>query len=104
MSFLSPYLTKLLGIRFNDRDVTDFMIDIVRKNLDYREKYNIVRKDFFQLLMQIRNSGKVKEDGEEWNTKASSDRSESLSLNQVAAQSFLFNAAGGCSKIMTFSI
>lgn len=85
MSFLSPFLTKLLRIRSSDKDITDFMIEIVRNNLDYREKYNIVRKDFFQLLMQIRNGGKVKDDGEEWNTMASNGK-KSLSISEMAAQ------------------
>lgn len=93
MSFLSPYLTKLFGVRFTDKDVSEFMIEIVRQNLEYREKNNITRKDFFQLLMQIRNAGKVKDDGEDWNIEATNDK-KSLSLNQMSAHTYLFNAAG----------
>lgn len=98
MSFITPFLTKLLRIRLMDEDVSDFIVDTVRQNLEYREENNIVRKDFFQQLMQIRNSKKVHDDGKE----ASNEKQ--LSVNNVAAEAFLFIIAGyeSSSTTMTF--
>lgn len=51
----------------------DNMKKIVRKTIECREKHNIVRKDMLQLLLQLRNTGKINGDeDEEWsavNTK-----------------------------------
>lgn len=65
ISFVSPYLTKLLKFRFVDAEVADFMTEIVRQNLEFREKNNVSRKDFFQLLIQLRHSGNVQIDSDD---------------------------------------
>lgn len=44
----------------------DFIMKIVQETIDYREQNNIQRKDFMQLLLQLRNTGEVKADGD-WN-------------------------------------
>lgn len=46
--------------------MTDFMVRIVKETIEYREKNNVQRKDFMQLLLQLRNTGEVKADGD-WN-------------------------------------
>lgn len=68
------------------------MVDTVRQNLEYREKNQIVRKDFFQLLMQMRNGGKVREDNN-WSANSTSEE-KSLSINDIAAHSFGLILAG----------
>lgn len=100
--FISPFLTKFLRIRYVDKDVEDFMIEIVRQNLKYREENKIVRKDFFQLLIQIRNGGRLQDDTDDWNLKAISDE-KYLSLNEMAAQAFIFFVAGYESSASTMS-
>lgn len=92
-----PKLSKLLGLRFVDKDIGDFMIETVRQNLEYREKNNISRKDFFQLLMQLRNTGKVLDD-DDWSTKSHSAEKE-LTLIEMAAQAFLFFGGGESIKV-----
>lgn len=92
ITFLSPSLMSLLHLRATDKCVQDFMMKIVKDNLEYREKHNVVRKDFFQLLMQLRNTGKVQED-DDWATKATND-SKSLTLDEMTAQAFIFFAGG----------
>lgn len=42
------------------------MIRLVKTIIEQREKMNVVRKDFMQLLLQLRNCGEVKSDGN-WN-------------------------------------
>lgn len=71
-----PSLSKKLGLRTHVKEMTDFFIGVVKDNIEYREKNNVERKDFLQLLIQIKNS----EIG--------------MSLNEIAANSFIFLLAG----------
>lgn len=93
MSFISPFLTKLLRIRLMDKDVSDFLVETVRQNLEYREKNNVVRRDFFQLLMQLRNSGKIQDDVKNWDALVTSNK-KALSVNDMTAHSFAFFLGG----------
>lgn len=52
-------LMKWTGLHFLDSDVEDFFFNIVRQTLKMREEKGIVRKDFFQLLVQLRNIDNV---------------------------------------------
>jgi cytochrome P450 family 6 len=51
------------------------MIAIVKKTIEHREKNNVQRKDFMQLLLQLRNTGTVGADGE-WQVKTTSGECE----------------------------
>lgn len=102
ISFISPFLTRLFKVRVVDKVVGDFMLETVRQNLEYREKNKIVRKDFFQLLIQLRNGGKLQDEADEWNLKAKSDE-KCLSISDMAAQAFMFFAAGYESSSSTMS-
>lgn len=94
VSISSPFLSKLLRIRLIDRDVKDFLTETVRQNLQYRQQNNIVRKDFFQLLIQLKNSGKVNDD-DDWSVnKTIDEKSGFLSLDEMTAQAFGFILAG----------
>lgn len=53
MSGVCPKIMKLFKMRVYDREVEDFMMEMVKRTLGSREKGNIVRKDFFQLLVQV---------------------------------------------------
>lgn len=100
-TFFAPSLSRIFRVRFADKDVGDFMIDTVKQNLEYREKNNISRKDLFQLLMQLKNTGKIDEDGD-WSTKHS-DAGKSISLEEMSAHAFLFFAGGYESSSTTMS-
>lgn len=76
----------------NPVEARDYFVSLVTDTFNYREKNNIIRKDFMQMLMQLRNAGKVSEDGD-WTVKKS-EGSVSLSINDCAAQSYLFYLAG----------
>lgn len=56
-TFVFPKIMKWFKIRIVDRDVENFMISTVKDNMELREKNGIVRKDFFQLLVQLWNTG-----------------------------------------------
>lgn len=68
------------------------MVSVIKQNMDYREKNNVTRKDFFQLLVQLRNAGQVSADGV-WETTINNNEKQ-LSINECAAQAFLFLLAG----------
>lgn len=94
MNFFFPKVMSLFRIRVVDESVEKFIMFVVKQNLDYREKNNVPRKDFFQLLIQLRNSGTVQLD-DEWQTIIKGDESQkTMSLNEIAAQVFVFFEAG----------
>lgn len=102
LSFMTPTLAKLFKLRFADKESGEFMIDAVRQNIEYREKNDVTRKDFFQLLMQLRNTGKIQENDDDWTAKSSSDKKE-ISIEEIAAHAFLFFAGGFESSSSTMS-
>lgn len=71
---------KALGIRFNDQDVQDFFLKVVRETIDYRKKTGYTRKDFMQILMDL-----MKEDEDDF---------DKLTFHEIAAQAFAFYFAG----------
>ncbi|XP_055296697.1 uncharacterized protein LOC129565632 [Sitodiplosis mosellana] len=89
-----PNLLDLLRIKSYDSSIERFIMSVVKMNLMYREQNNIVRKDFFQLLVQLRNSGTVQLD-DQWETVIKTDeKHKEMTLNEIAAQTFVFFAAG----------
>lgn len=46
-------LATFFRVRFNDEDVSDFFINIVKQTIEYREKTGYQRKDFMQLLIDL---------------------------------------------------
>lgn len=101
---MSPTLTRLFRLRFVDKQVQEFMTDIVRQNIEYREKNNIICKDVFQLLIQVRNAGEVQGEGD-WNL-VKERRENVFSFEEIAAQSFEFYVGGyeSSSTSMTFCL
>lgn len=67
---------KLLGYTLTPKEVEEFFMNTIRGTMEYRKQNNIQRKDFFDLLMKIRQDGKE------------------LPFNDLAAQSFIFWVAG----------
>lgn len=106
MILMMPKLASIFGVRFDDLSVEQFIVSVVKQNLEYRERNNVSRKDFFQLLIQLRNSGTVELD-DEWETIIKGDDSEKLlTLNEMAAQVFIFFFAGfeTSSSTLTFCL
>lgn len=94
ISIVQPKLLSILRIKSVDQSVEDFIKSVVEQNIEYREKNNVSRKDFFQLLLQLRNNGTVQLD-DQWETVIKADDNQkTLTINEIAAQSFLFFAAG----------
>lgn len=74
--FAIPKITKLFNLSINPKFVTDYFLEIVRNNLEYREQNNIQRNDFFQLLINIKNN------------------EEGMTITEMAANCFIFFLAG----------
>uniref|UniRef100_A0A1I8Q363 Cytochrome P450 n=1 Tax=Stomoxys calcitrans TaxID=35570 RepID=A0A1I8Q363_STOCA len=68
---------KFLGHKRYPQRVEDFFRRVVREGIVEREKHNIVRNDFVNLVLQLRKSGDM-----------------NLSFDQIAAQFFVFFSAG----------
>lgn len=75
-----PDFSKILGLRLTDKVLSDFYMGVVQDTIDYREKNNILRNDFMQILMELKSN----ENGE----------LEKLTVEEIAAQAFLFFLAG----------
>lgn len=64
--FLYPQLEKVFQFfRVTDK-AGDFMKKLVRETVEFREKNNFVRKDLMQMLIQLRNSGQINTDDDNW--------------------------------------
>lgn len=75
-------LAKKLGVKVLRDDVSEFFMNVVKSTIEYREKNNIQRNDFMDLLIKL----KTDEDGDKL--------TDGLTVNQIAAQAFLFFLAG----------
>uniref|UniRef100_A0A1I8PTZ9 Cytochrome P450 n=1 Tax=Stomoxys calcitrans TaxID=35570 RepID=A0A1I8PTZ9_STOCA len=85
----NPRIARKLNFKLFKDDLTKYFLDMVRQTMDYRLKNNIKRKDFMDLLMEL------KAENEEL-AKAGKgiDLSHGLTLEQITAQVFSFLIAG----------
>lgn len=95
---------QLLGVRWNDVDVSEFFINVVRETIHYRKESGLRRNDFMQLLIDMMKDGS--EDDENKKEKTSDDHNGTLTFEEVAAQAFVFFFAGfeTSSTTMTFCL
>lgn len=75
------------------------MVDIVRATMEHRDRSDVKRKDFIQLLLELRKTGKISDDtdGVDADDTVSSETKasqSSLTIEQCAAQVSLFYLAG----------
>lgn len=110
-TFVWPQLPQLLRFKTVDQDIEDFVMGTVRKTLEYRESSGVVRKDLFQLLLQLRNEGFVRsdEDAEAWKSSSSStggEKKKALTVEEVAAHAWFIYQAGfeSSEATMTFTL
>nr|ARR97182.1 cytochrome P450 [Anopheles funestus] len=79
-------LGKRLRLPVLPGDVTSFFMPLVTETVRDRERNAIERPDFLNLLIQLKNKGTVEDDATEG--------LEKLTLDEVAAQAFVFFFAG----------
>ena len=86
-------------IKLGTQDVEDFIFETVIKTIEDREKDNVTRKDFMQLLIELKNNGYVAADKGEPKAKANEIKKDGatirkMTMAEVAAQVFVFFIAG----------
>ncbi|GAB0100090.1 hypothetical protein DMENIID0001_160740 [Sergentomyia squamirostris] len=79
-------LSRALRLQLTRKEISDFYTRIVRETVEYREKENIHREDFLNLLLQLKNKGKL--DGDQGNEVGK------ITFNEVISNAFLFLLAG----------
>ncbi|XP_063234085.1 probable cytochrome P450 6a14 [Bacillus rossius redtenbacheri] len=94
-----PGLARRLNLKFAADDVSQFFLKVVQDTISHREKHGIVRKDFLQLLIELKNKGRLESDeGEVPSSKNGNitdiDDFIELSDAALAAQAFVFFLAG----------
>nr|ABN80240.1 cytochrome P450 [Liposcelis bostrychophila] len=105
-SFMAmPTLVKIFKIKLIPEYLANFFMGSVRETMDYREQNNVKRNDFMQLLIQLKNKGKlddvdeIKEKTDDGNEikelEVEENRSDQkFSFEEAAAQAFIFFVAG----------
>ncbi|XP_018571706.1 cytochrome P450 6a8-like [Anoplophora glabripennis] len=95
-----------LGVRITTKELENFLKNVIRENIEYREKNKIVRNDFLHLLLQLKNKGKITDDDSFTPDGQKVDGGTYMTFDEVAAQCYLFFIAGfeTSSTTMTFAI
>ncbi|KAH8252674.1 hypothetical protein KR032_001203, partial [Drosophila birchii] len=87
--FTNAKLGRILRMKVLPDDLTEFFMSTVRNTVAYRQKNNVKRNDFIDQLIQL------KAENEEAARKGKGiDLSHGLTLEQMAAQAFVFFVAG----------
>lgn len=103
LGFFVPWVLKIIKIRTTPQELEDFFFNVVRQTVDYREaSKDHERKDFMQLMVQLKNQGflsadKEKDDDDdqmEYFKNEKTNGVKKLTFNEVVAQTFLFFVAG----------
>lgn len=80
-----PNMARRLGVKVTADPIENFFMRIVRETVSFREQNNIRRNDFMDQLIDLKNNTLMKsENGENVN----------LTIEEVAAQAFVFFTAG----------
>ncbi|XP_065366572.1 cytochrome P450 6a9-like [Calliphora vicina] len=88
MAFISsfPKLAAKLHFKLFPEDIINFFLRIVRESVEYREKNNVRRNDFMDMLIDLKNKKLVKaEHGEDLTN---------LTMEEITAQAHVFFNAG----------
>ncbi|XP_043662809.1 probable cytochrome P450 6a14 [Drosophila teissieri] len=87
--FTNAKLARKLRMKVLPDDVTEFFMSTVKNTVDYRLKNGIKRNDFIEQMIELRA-----EDQEAAKKGQGIDLSHGLTLEQMAAQAFVFFVAG----------
>ncbi|KAH8321526.1 hypothetical protein KR074_007542 [Drosophila pseudoananassae] len=80
-----PNLARRLHMKITKEEVEHFFLRIVRETVSFREQNKIRRNDFMDQLIDLKNSPL---------TKSETGESVNLTIEQMAAQAFVFFGAG----------
>ncbi|XP_037036009.1 probable cytochrome P450 6a14 [Bradysia coprophila] len=98
LGFFVPKIVDKLKVKKYHPEIEDFFHSIVKQNIDLREQGGSLaeRKDFMQLLVQLKNQGYVTVDKSEEHEvdNATSTERRKLTFQEVASQVFVFFIGG----------
>ncbi|XP_037947264.1 probable cytochrome P450 6a13 [Teleopsis dalmanni] len=99
--FTAPDLARKLRMKTFTDEATEFFLKVVQETVEYREKNNIKRNDFIDLLIELKTHRDLL--GED---AIPDDQSNGFTLKQLAAQALIFFLAGfdTSSSTMAFCI
>ena len=88
IAFMASFidLARKLHMKQTPDDIEEFFMRIVRETVEYREKNNIRRNDFMDMLIDLKNQKLIKSEH--------GDELTNLTLEEIAAQAFVFFSAG----------
>lgn len=93
--FICPPIAKLMNRLGYESRILTSLRDMMKRTIEFREEHNVVRKDMLQLLIRLRNTGKIGEDDDQvWDMETAQEQLKSMSIEKIAAQAFLFYVAG----------
>ncbi|EDW08931.1 cytochrome P450 6a2 [Drosophila mojavensis] len=96
--FSFPNLARKLGMRAIPEDVHQFFMGLVKATIALRERENIKRNDFMQMLIELKQKGSF--------TMDNGEVVSGLDVGELAAQVFVFYLAGfeTSSSTMTYAL
>lgn len=80
-----------------DEKTREFFSSIVNGTIEQRETQNVRRNDFMQLMIELRNTGKISDNENALDTtvvKQSINGKKELSIEEIAGNTFVFFIAG----------
>lgn len=83
---------KKIGVKLTDPGVEKFFMGLTRETVEFREKNNVQRNDFMNLLLQIKNKGRLVDQTDE--PEITGKVEPGLTIEELAAQCFVFFIAG----------
>nr|AKZ17689.1 cytochrome P450 monooxygenase CYP6BK19 [Tenebrio molitor] len=99
VAFSFPDMATALSVTLTPKDVESFFMKVVKDTVKYREEKDVQRKDFMQLLIDLKNNKLAEEDGYKHDGRT-------LTVEEIAAQSVVFFVAGfeTSSTTMSFAL
>lgn len=93
LAFMTAFqdFSRKIGCRFTTVRTEKFFFKIIKETMNYRKQNDIHRNDFMQLMIELMQTGKLKD--EEENKEENKDDSV-LTFNEIAAQCFIFFLGG----------
>ncbi|CRL02226.1 CLUMA_CG015167, isoform A [Clunio marinus] len=87
LTFLMPKLNSFIGLKVADKDVEEFMFSMVKNTILYRQKNQKERNDFMQMMIKLKAKEFVER---KENVPADCWQADTLTLNEIVAQAFVF--------------
>lgn len=87
--FTTPKLFKILKFRIVDQNVEEFMVETVRRTLNFREKHKISRDDFIELLIKMRKGVSVDGEKQMNELKFNENNLKKMTIEECASQVFM---------------